>query len=65
MNSPCAYPTSGPSPRPSRVTVLPRQLVREEARRRKIDLVVVPTAEAIGVLGQTTRDANAILHVTC
>jgi hypothetical protein len=42
-----------------------RQQVREEARRRKIDLVVVPTAEAIGVLGQTTRDANAILHLTC
>lgn len=42
-----------------------RQQVREEARRRKIDLVVVPTAEAIGVLAQTTRDANAILHLTC
>jgi hypothetical protein len=39
--------------------------VREEARRRKIDLVVLPTAEAIGVLAQTTRDTNAILHLTC
>jgi hypothetical protein len=39
--------------------------VREEARRRKIDLVVLPTAEAIGVLGQTTKATNAILHLTC
>jgi hypothetical protein len=41
------------------------QQVREEARRRKIDLVVVPTAEAIGVLAQNTKDTNAILHLTC
>jgi hypothetical protein len=41
------------------------QQVRDEARRRKIDLVVLPTAEAIGVLAQTTRDTNAILHLTC
>jgi hypothetical protein len=39
--------------------------VRDEARRRKIDLVVLPTAEAIGVLAQTTKDTNAILHLTC
>jgi hypothetical protein len=41
------------------------QQVREQARRRKIDLVVLPTAEAIGVLAQTTKDTNAILHLTC
>ena len=41
------------------------QQVREEVRRRKIDLVVVPTAEAIGVLAQTTKDTTAILHMTC
>ena len=41
------------------------QQVREEARRRKIDLVVLPTTEAIGVLAQTTKDTNAILHLTC
>ena len=41
------------------------QQVREEARRRKIDLVVLPTAEATGVLAQTTKDTNAILHLTC
>jgi hypothetical protein len=41
------------------------QQVREQARRRKIDLVVLPTAEPIGVLAQTTKDTNAILHLTC
>jgi hypothetical protein len=41
------------------------QQVREEARRRKIDLVVLPTAEAIGVLAQITKDTNAILYLTC
>ena len=39
--------------------------VRDEARRRKIDLVVLPTAEAIGVLSQTSKDTNAVLHLTC
>jgi len=39
--------------------------VREEARRREVDLVVLPTAEAIGVLTKTTKDTNAILHLTC
>jgi hypothetical protein len=41
------------------------QQVREEARRRKIDLVVLPAADAIGVLAQTARDTNAIVHLTC
>jgi hypothetical protein len=41
------------------------QQVREQARRRKIDLVVLPTAQAIGVLTKTTTDTNAILHLTC
>jgi hypothetical protein len=39
--------------------------VQEEARRRKVDLVVLPTAEAISVLTGTTNDTNAVLHVTC
>jgi hypothetical protein len=39
--------------------------VREEAQRRKVDLVVLPTAEAIGVLTATMKDTNAVLHVTC
>jgi len=41
------------------------QEVRDEARRREIDLVVLPTAQAIDVLTKTTKDTNAILHVTC
>jgi hypothetical protein len=39
--------------------------VREAARRRKVDLVVLPTAEAIGVLTETIVDTNAVLHLTC
>jgi hypothetical protein len=41
------------------------QQVRDEARRRKIDLVVLPTAEAISALAKATADTNAILHLTC
>jgi hypothetical protein len=41
------------------------QEVRDEARRRKVDLVVLPTAEAIGVLTGAAADTNAILHLTC
>ncbi len=41
------------------------QQVRDEARRRKIDLVVLPTADAIGALTKATADTNAILHLTC
>ena len=36
-----------------------------EARRRKADLVVLPTAKAIGMVAGTIKDTNAILHVTC
>ena len=39
--------------------------VRDEARRRKIDLVVLPTAQAISALTKATADTNAILHLTC
>jgi hypothetical protein len=39
--------------------------VREEARRRKVDLVVLPTAQAMDVLTGTTKDTNAIVHLTC
>jgi hypothetical protein len=41
------------------------QQVRDEARRRKVDLVVLPTAEAIGALAEAAADTNAILHLTC
>ena len=39
--------------------------VREEARRRNVDLVILPTAEAIDVLAGAIEDTNAVLHVTC
>jgi hypothetical protein len=39
--------------------------VAAEARRRKIHLVVLPTADAIEVLADTAADSNAILHLTC
>jgi hypothetical protein len=39
--------------------------VEAEARRRKVDLVVMPTAEAIEALAGMTADSNAILHLTC
>ena len=39
--------------------------VHEQARRREVDLVILPTAQAISVLAKTTKDTNAILHLTC
>jgi hypothetical protein len=39
--------------------------VKQEARRREIELVIVPTEEAIQVLKDEPEDTNAILHVTC
>ena len=39
--------------------------VREQARRRDVELVVLPTVQAIGVLARTPKDTNAILHLTC
>ena len=39
--------------------------VKEEARRRKIALVIVPTVRAVELLKQQSADTNAILHVTC
>ena len=41
------------------------QQVRDQARRRKVDLIILPTAQAIGALTQTSRETNAILHLTC
>ena len=39
--------------------------VKLEARRRKIDLLILPTEEAIETLAKKPEDTNAILHVTC
>lgn len=46
-----------------RLPVMPE--VEVEARRRTVDLVLLPTSEAVGVLNESTRDTNAILHLTC
>ena len=39
--------------------------VHEQARSREVDLVILPTAQAISVLAKATKDTNAILHLTC
>jgi len=39
--------------------------VRDEARRRHVDLVVLPTAAAISALAKAGPDTNAVLHLTC
>ena len=47
-----------------RLPVLPE--VGDEAKRRSVELVVTPTAEAVAVLRDSAEsDINAILHVTC
>ena len=39
--------------------------VESEAKRRKVELVVLPTSQAIDVLNKNPKATNAILHVTC
>jgi len=39
--------------------------VKREARRRQVELLVIPTNEAIIALAKQPEDTNAILHVTC
>jgi hypothetical protein len=39
--------------------------VKREAKRRELELVILPTAEAIKKLEKSPRRTNAILHVTC
>ena len=39
--------------------------VKREAARREIELVILPTAEAIKKLQANPDKTNAILHVTC
>jgi hypothetical protein len=39
--------------------------VKQEAKRRKIKLLVLPTDQAIKVLKESPDNTNAILHVTC
>jgi hypothetical protein len=39
--------------------------VRSEAERRKVELIILPTKDAIDLLNQHAQRTNAILHVTC
>jgi len=39
--------------------------VKREAERRKVELVVLPTSQAIDMLNKDPEATNAILHVTC
>ena len=38
--------------------------VRDEARRQ-VDLAVLPTVGAIGMLSKARTDTNTVLHLTC
>lgn len=47
-----------------RLPVLPE--IEEEAEKRGVDLVVMPTADAVSMLNDADQsEVNAILHVTC
>ena len=39
--------------------------VKQEAARRAVELMTVPTPDAIRALEAEPKDTNAILHVTC
>lgn len=39
--------------------------IKEEAARRNLELVVLPTAQAIKELRKASPHTNAILHITC
>jgi hypothetical protein len=39
--------------------------VKTEAKHRHVQLLILPTAEAIEELRKSPHDTNAILHVTC
>jgi hypothetical protein len=39
--------------------------VKREAEERGVQLIVLPTAEAIKVLQKGPQKTNAVLHVTC
>lgn len=36
-----------------------------EAERRKIELLIFPTAQAMEFLNQQPEETNAVLHITC
>jgi hypothetical protein len=36
-----------------------------EAERRKVELVMVPTQQAVAMLNEQPLHTNAVLHLTC
>ena len=41
------------------------QEVKLEAERRKIELLILPTAQATDFLNRQPEETNSVLHVTC
>lgn len=39
--------------------------LRAEAEKRGVELVALPTADAIALLGKRPKGTNAVLHLTC
>jgi hypothetical protein len=39
--------------------------VKREARKRGVELLILPTGKAIQILNEQPKNTNAILHVTC
>jgi hypothetical protein len=39
--------------------------LKREARKRRVELVSLPTADAIALLEKDSKGTNAVLHVTC
>jgi hypothetical protein len=39
--------------------------IKDEAAHRKVELVTVPTSEAVRLLAAEPKETNAILHLTC
>jgi len=39
--------------------------VKLEAERRKIELLILPTKDALRILNSQPEETNAVLHVTC
>ena len=39
--------------------------VKQEAARRHVELILLPTAKGIKELKKASRHTNAVLHITC
>ncbi len=39
--------------------------LQQEAEKRKIELVILPTPDAINLIHEDGSETNAVLHVTC